>query len=76
MPHQANARLIAVVANQLNVPESKLISTVADYGNSSAATIPLSLSLSSQHKQLARGERLLMCAAGAGFTGGAVVFGL
>jgi len=76
VPHQANGRLIAAVAHQLKVPESKLISTVADYGNSSAATIPLSLSLSAQQKQLARGERLLMCAAGAGFTGGAVVFGV
>lgn len=76
VPHQANGRLIAAVAHQLDVPESKVISTVADYGNSSAATIPLSLSLSAQQKPLARGERLLMCAAGAGFTGGAVVFGL
>lgn len=76
VPHQANARLIAAVAHQLNVPESKLVSTIADHGNSSAATIPLSLSLSAQQKKLARGERLLMCAAGAGFTGGAVVFGV
>jgi len=76
VPHQANGRLIAAVAHQLDVPESKVISTIADYGNSSAATIPLSLSLSAQQKKLARGERLLMCAAGAGFTGGAVVFGL
>ncbi len=75
VPHQANGRLIAAVAHQLDVPESKVISTIADYGNSSAATIPLSLSLSAQQKPLARGERLLMCAAGAGFTGGAVVFG-
>lgn len=76
VPHQANGRLIAAVAHQLDVPESKVISTIADYGNSSAATIPLSLSLSAQQKPMARGERLLMCAAGAGFTGGAVVFGL
>jgi len=75
VPHQANGRLIAAVAHQLDVPESKVISTVADYGNSSAATIPLSLSLSAQQKPMARGERLLMCAAGAGLTGGAVVFG-
>ena len=75
VPHQANMRLIAAVAHQLQVPASKLILTVADYGNSSAATIPLSLSLSAQEKQLAHGEHLLMCAAGAGFVGGAVVFG-
>jgi 3-oxoacyl-[acyl-carrier-protein] synthase-3 len=75
VPHQANGRLIAAVAHQLDVPANKVISTIADYGNSSAATIPLSLSLSAQQKPIARGERLLMCAAGAGFTGGAVVFG-
>ncbi len=76
VPHQANGRLIAAVAHQLDMPDSKVISTIADYGNSSAATIPLSLSLSAQQKPKARGERLLMCAAGAGFTGGAGVFGL
>lgn len=76
VPHQANARLVAAVTHQLNIPPNRVISTVADYGNSSAATIPLSISLSARQKQLVHGERLLMCAAGAGFTGGAVVFGI
>jgi 3-oxoacyl-[acyl-carrier-protein] synthase-3 len=76
VPHQANARIIAAVARQLGVPESKTVSTVADYGNRSAATIPFSLSLAAQQGRLQRGARLLMCAAGAGLTGGAVVYAL
>jgi 3-oxoacyl-[acyl-carrier-protein] synthase-3 len=75
VPHQANARIIAAVAQKLGVPEGKIVSTVADYANSSAATIPFSLSLAARAR-LQRGARILMCAAGAGLTGGAVVFAL
>ena len=49
---------------------------IAKFGNSSAATIPLSLSLAAGEGRMARGQRLLMCAAGAGLTGGAVVYAL
>jgi 3-oxoacyl-[acyl-carrier-protein] synthase-3 len=76
VPHQANGRMIAAVAQQLGVPEGKVISSVAQYGNSSAATIPLTLSVAGGTERFKRGGRLLMCAAGAGLTGGAVVFGL
>ena len=50
------------------------VSTIAHYGNSSAATIPLSLSLAHEARPIARGETLLMTAAGAGLTGGALVY--
>jgi 3-oxoacyl-[acyl-carrier-protein] synthase-3 len=53
-----------------------VISSVAEYGNSSAATIPLSLSLAAETRTFKPGAILLMSAAGAGMTGGAVVFGL
>jgi 3-oxoacyl-[acyl-carrier-protein] synthase III len=76
IPHQANARITAAVAQQLGVPSEKMVSTVAEYANSSAATIPLSLSLAAHEGRLHRGARLLMCAAGAGLTGGAVVYAL
>ncbi len=76
IPHQANARIMAVVAGKLGVPEEKMISTVASYGNSSAATIPFSLALAAQEGRIKPGDRILMCAAGAGLTGGAVVLGL
>jgi 3-oxoacyl-[acyl-carrier-protein] synthase III len=76
IPHQANTRITAAVAQQLGVPSEKMVSTVAEYANSSAATIPLSLSLAAHEGRLHRGARLLMCAAGAGLTGGAVVYAL
>jgi 3-oxoacyl-[acyl-carrier-protein] synthase-3 len=76
IPHQANARIIAAVAQQLGVPSAKVVSTIAAHGNSSAATIPLSLSLEAAEGRMVRGRRLLMSAAGAGLTGGAVVYRL
>jgi len=76
VPHQANARIIAAVAHQLDVAEAKIVSTVAEYGNSSAATIPFTLALAAERGRVQRGARVLMCAAGAGLTGGAVVFAL
>lgn len=74
VPHQANARIIGAVQRQLGVPDDKMLSTVSLYANSSAATIPLTLSIASQDRAFEPGERLLFCAAGAGLTGGAVVF--
>jgi 3-oxoacyl-[acyl-carrier-protein] synthase III len=47
---------------------------VALYANSSAATIPLTLSLVAQQKPFSSGQKLLLSAAGAGLTGGAIVF--
>lgn len=76
IPHQANGRIIAAVAQRLGVPSEKVVSTIAKFGNSSAATIPLSLSIAAAEGRLQRGQRLLMCAAGAGLTGGAVVYRL
>ncbi len=72
IPHQANARIMAAVAQRLGVPEDKMVSTIAEYANSSAATIPFSLS-SAARGRLRPGAKILMCAAGAGLTGGAVV---
>jgi 3-oxoacyl-[acyl-carrier-protein] synthase-3 len=74
IPHQANGRITAAVAQQLGVDPGKTVSTIERYGNSSAATIPLSLSLSAADRSLAQGRRLLMCAAGAGLTGAGVVY--
>jgi 3-oxoacyl-[acyl-carrier-protein] synthase-3 len=76
VPHQANARIMAAVAAKLGMPEEKMVSTFASYGNISAATIPLSLAVATADGRLKRGNRILMCAAGAGLTGGAVVLAL
>lgn len=74
VPHQANARIIGAAQRQLGVPDEKMLSSVALYANSSAATIPLTLSLAAEQRPFQTGERILMSAAGAGLTGGAVVF--
>jgi 3-oxoacyl-[acyl-carrier-protein] synthase-3 len=74
IPHQANARMMATVAHQLGIKSDRLRSTVAQYGNSSAATIPLTLSLSARAHTYTTGDVVLMTAAGAGLTGGAAVF--
>ena len=76
IPHQANARMTAAIAQQLGVPPEKVVASIAEFGNSSAATIPLSLSLAAGEGRIASGQRLLMCAAGAGLTGGAVVYAI
>ena len=73
VPHQANARIIGAAQRQLGIPDRKMLSSVALYANSSAATIPLTLSLAAQQHPFKPGERVLMSAAGAGLTGGAVV---
>lgn len=74
IPHQANARMMHTVAHKLHIDESKMLSTVAELGNSSAATIPLTLSRAAPGAGYAAGDILLMTAAGAGLTGGAVVW--
>lgn len=74
IPHQANSRIFSAVGRKLGVPEASMVSTIAEYGNSSAATIPLSLSLSQEARPIAEGETLLLAAAGAGLTGGAVIY--
>jgi 3-oxoacyl-[acyl-carrier-protein] synthase-3 len=74
IPHQANARMMTTVASQLGIATDRMRSSVEQYGNSSAATIPLTLSMSSAEQAYKTGDVLLMTAAGAGLTGGAVVF--
>jgi 3-oxoacyl-[acyl-carrier-protein] synthase III len=76
VPHQANSRIIDMVCDQLGFPHHKTVRTIDEFGNSSAATIPLSLSLASKKHPFTPRERLLLAAAGAGMLGGAVIFGM
>lgn len=73
IPHQANARMFVAVGSNLGIDPARTVNTIKDYGNSSAATIPLSLSLANREKTFAEGETLLLTAAGAGLSGGSVV---
>ncbi|MDA4846198.1 beta-ketoacyl-ACP synthase III [Hoeflea poritis] len=74
IPHQANQRMFDAVAHAIGIPGEKIQSSVSEYGNSSAATIPLTLSLAHGDKPLLSGETLLFSAAGAGMTGGSAVW--
>lgn len=76
VPHQANARIFNAVGKSLGIEDARIVKTIADYGNSSAATIALSLSVAHSGDPFRSGERLLLAAAGAGLTGGALVAGI
>ncbi len=76
VPHQANVRIIEAVRKDLGIREVSVCSTVCAYGNSSAATIPFTMSILSDGRGFQAGDRVLLCAAGAGMNGGAVLLGL
>lgn len=68
IPHQANMRIITAAAKKLSMPMERVISTVGEHANTSAASIPLALDLAVREGQIQRGQMLLMAAFGAGFT--------
>lgn len=74
VPHQANVRIFEAVRKGLGLAPETVVSTIAEFGNSSAATIPFSLAASAEERPLMSGERVLMTAVGAGLTAGAVVY--
>lgn len=76
VPHQANARIFDAVGRNLGIADHAIVKTIADYANSSAATIPLSLSLAHRMQPFRPGEKILLAAAGAGLSGGALVVGI
>jgi 3-oxoacyl-[acyl-carrier-protein] synthase-3 len=69
--HQANGRIIKAVAERLELPGERVADYVGETGNTSAASIPLTLSLLREDGRLRPGQRLLLSAVGAGFTWGA-----
>ncbi|PSQ80499.1 MAG: ketoacyl-ACP synthase III [Bacteroidetes bacterium QS_8_68_15] len=66
VPHQANQRITDRAGEALGLPPERTVSIIERYGNSSAATIPLALSLASADGRLQRGDRVLLTAVGAG----------
>jgi 3-oxoacyl-[acyl-carrier-protein] synthase-3 len=71
IPHQANQRILNGVANRLGLDEAKVISTVAEHANTSAASIPLALAQGIADGRIRPGQLLLMEAMGGGLTWGA-----
>ena len=73
VPHQANARIIAATAQRMHLPMEKVILTVADHGNTSAASIPLALSVADDAGRFKEGDVVVTEAIGGGLSWGAVV---
>lgn len=73
VPHQANARILSAVANRLELDESKVILTVENHANTSAASIPLALDYANSLNKFKRGDVLVLEALGGGLTWGSVV---
>jgi 3-oxoacyl-[acyl-carrier-protein] synthase-3 len=73
IPHQANMRINQHVANELGIPESKVVHNIDRYGNTTAATIPIGISEAQQEGRIKAGTTVLFAAFGAGFTWGAAV---
>ena len=73
VPHQANIRIIAATARKLKMPLERVIITVGEHGNTSAASIPLALDVGVRDGRIERGDKLLLEAFGGGFTWGSAL---
>ncbi len=73
IPHQANMRIITAAAKKLGMPMERVIATVDEHANTSAASIPLAMDLAVRDGRIKRGDTLLMAAFGAGFTWGSAM---
>ncbi len=76
VPHQANIRIIQAMAKRLDISMEKVIVTVQDHGNTSAASVPLALDVGIRDGRLKKGQLILMEAFGGGFTWGTVLMRL
>jgi 3-oxoacyl-[acyl-carrier-protein] synthase III len=73
VPHQANIRIIEGSAKKLGIPMEKVVVTVGDHGNTSAASIPLALATAASDGRIKQGDLVLLEAMGGGFTWGSVL---
>ncbi len=76
IPHQANIRIIQATAKRLGLPMEKVILTVQDHGNTSAASVPMALDVGIRDGRVKKGQLVLMEAFGGGFTWGSVLMRL
>jgi 3-oxoacyl-[acyl-carrier-protein] synthase III len=73
VPHQANIRIIQATARKLELPIERVVVTVQDHGNTSAASVPLALDVAVRDGRIRRGQLLLLEAFGGGFTWGSAL---
>ncbi len=71
IPHQANIRIIQAMAKRLRMPMERVILTIQEHGNTSAASVPMALDTAIRDGRIKRGDLLLLEAFGGGFTWGA-----
>ena len=73
IPHQANIRIMSAIARRLGLPESKVVATVDQHGNTSAASVPLALDAAVRDGRIRRGHHVLLQGVGGGFTWGSIL---
>lgn len=73
IPHQANLRIMQATAKRLDIPMDKVIQTIQEHGNTSAASVPLALDVAVRDGRIQRGQLLLLEAFGGGFTWGSIL---
>ncbi|HQI75524.1 MAG TPA: beta-ketoacyl-ACP synthase III [Candidatus Latescibacteria bacterium] len=73
IPHQANMRIIEATARRVNIPMDKVVVNIQEYGNTSAATIPVAMAEAKASGRMRSGDIVLMVAFGAGMTWGAAL---
>ena len=73
IPHQANSRIINAIAKKISLPSQKIIMTVGNHGNTSAASIPLAIDYAVESGDLKKEDTILLEAFGAGFTWGSTL---
>jgi 3-oxoacyl-[acyl-carrier-protein] synthase-3 len=73
IPHQANKRIILSTAERLGMPEEKIVINIGEYGNTTAATIPLAIHTAMEQGRLKRGATVLLASFGGGYTVGATL---
>ncbi|HEY5921519.1 MAG TPA: beta-ketoacyl-ACP synthase III [Kofleriaceae bacterium] len=76
VPHQANLRINEKVVEVAKIPHDKVLNTIEFYGNTTAATVPLTIDYWRQQGKVKRGDRILSSVFGSGFTWGAAIFTL
>ena len=74
VPHQANLRINEKVVEVAKIPPDKVLNTIEFYGNTTAATVPLTIDYWRQQGKVKRGDRILASVFGSGFTWGAAIF--
>jgi 3-oxoacyl-[acyl-carrier-protein] synthase-3 len=73
VPHQANLRIIAQVAQRLDIPLERFVLNIEKYGNTSSASIPIALDEALRDGRIDKGDTVLMCALGAGISWGSAL---